>query len=39
LYPLYKKLYFGLGQAAASPISAGDVLPTLRLVAAQVLGS
>ncbi len=39
LYPLYKKLYFGLGQAAASPVSAGDVLPTLRLVAAQVVGS
>jgi L-ribulokinase len=39
LYPLYKKLYFGLGQASASPVGAGDVLPTLRLVATQVLGS
>ena len=38
LYPLYKKLYFGLGQAA-SPITAGDVLPTLRLMASQVVGS
>jgi L-ribulokinase len=39
LYPLYKKLYFGLGQMSAGPVSAADVLPTLRLVAAQVLGS
>jgi L-ribulokinase len=35
LYPLFRKLYFGLGQPAAEPIGAGDVLPTLREIAAQ----
>jgi L-ribulokinase len=39
LYPLYKKLYFGLGQAGAAPVAAGDVLPVLRLVAAEVRGT
>ncbi len=35
LYPLYRKLYFGLGRAAADPVAAGDVLPALRRVAAE----
>ncbi len=39
LYPLYKKLYFGLGKAGAAPVAAGDVLPVLRLVAAEVRGT
>jgi L-ribulokinase len=30
LYALYRKLYFGLGQAGASPVALGDVLPELR---------
>jgi len=34
LYPLYRKLYFGLGVAEARPVSMGDVLPTLRRVSA-----
>jgi L-ribulokinase len=33
LYGLYKKLYFGLGQARASPVALGEVLPELRRVA------
>jgi L-ribulokinase len=33
LYPLYKKLYFGLGQAGAPAVAVGDVLPELRRVA------
>ncbi|MBM3746665.1 MAG: ribulokinase [Acidobacteria bacterium] len=35
LYPLYRKLYFGLGRAGAEAIAAGDVLPALRRIAAQ----
>jgi L-ribulokinase len=34
LYPLYRKLYFGLGVAEARPVSMGDVLPALRRVSA-----
>ena len=33
LYTLYKKLYFGLGQAGAPGVELGDVLPELRRVA------
>ena len=39
LYALYRKLYFGLGQAGAAAISAGDALPTLRNVAARARGN
>jgi len=39
LYPLYRKLYFGMGRAAADPVAAGDVLPALRLIAAEAHGS
>jgi L-ribulokinase len=35
LYALYKKLYFGFGQTAAAAVAAGDILPTLRRVAAE----
>jgi L-ribulokinase len=37
LYPLYRKLYFGLGRAGESLAEAGDVLPALRLIAKGVL--
>ena len=33
LYPLYRKLYFGLGTRTAAPIALGDVLPELRRIA------
>ncbi|HWE83517.1 MAG TPA: ribulokinase [Terracidiphilus sp.] len=33
LYPLYRKLYFGLGSRAAAPVALGDVLPELRRLA------
>jgi L-ribulokinase len=33
LYPLYRKLYFGLGQAGAAAVVVGDVLPELRRAA------
>jgi L-ribulokinase len=36
LFPLYRKLYFGLGNPASGPAAIGDVLPTLRRVAAEV---
>ncbi len=39
LYQLYKKLYFGFGQASAQPVSAGDVLPALRRIASQARGN
>jgi L-ribulokinase len=32
LYTLYRKLYFGLGQAGAPAVALGDVLPELRRV-------
>ncbi len=38
LYPLYRKLYFGLGTAESAEVKIGDVLPTLRKVAAKVKG-
>lgn len=33
LYPLYTKLYFGLGNRDATALSAGGILPALRLIA------
>jgi len=36
LFPLYRKLYFGLGNPASEPVSIGDVLPALRRIAADV---
>ena len=35
LYPLFKKLYFGFGKPESSEAQIGDVLPTLRRVAAR----
>ncbi|RPJ84600.1 MAG: ribulokinase [Acidobacteria bacterium] len=35
LYPLFKKLYFGLGSRESAEVKIGDVLPTLRKVAAK----
>ncbi len=35
LYALYKRLYFGFGHPAAAAVAAGDILPTLRRVAAE----
>jgi L-ribulokinase len=34
LFPLYRKLYFGLGRPDAAPAAIGDVLPSLRQIAA-----
>ncbi|MBV9743973.1 MAG: ribulokinase [Acidobacteriia bacterium] len=34
LYPLFRKLYFALGQPQAGPSAMGDVLPELRRIAA-----
>ena len=36
LYPLYRKLYFALGQRGSERVEIGDVLPSLRRAAAQV---
>jgi L-ribulokinase len=36
LFPLYRRLYFALGQKASGAVEVGDVLPTLRTVAAKV---
>jgi len=33
LYPIYRKLYFGLGSRGAAPVAVGDVLPELRRIA------
>lgn len=35
LYGLYRKLYFGFGKPDAGAVAAGDVLPTLRRIAAE----
>jgi L-ribulokinase len=34
VYPLYRDLYFSLGQRDSSPVSIGNVLPALRKIAA-----
>jgi L-ribulokinase len=36
LYPLYRKLYFGLGKPDSAAVAIGDVLPALRKIAAAV---
>ncbi len=38
LFPLYRKLYFGLGSPASEPAAIGDVLPGLRKIAASARG-
>lgn len=35
LYPLYRKLYFGLGEKGAGAAAIGDVLPALRDIASE----
>jgi L-ribulokinase len=35
LFPLYRKLYFGLGSKSSAPAAIGDVLPQLRRIAAE----
>jgi len=35
LYPLYRKLYLGLGNPASERVAIGDVLPALRKIAAE----
>jgi L-ribulokinase len=39
LYPLFRKMYFGMGRADAAAVAAGDVLPTLRRIAARQRGN
>ncbi len=39
LYQLYRKIYFGLGQRNAPAIALGEVLPTLREIAAEAMRS
>jgi L-ribulokinase len=36
LFPLYRKLYFALGQKDAGPAAIGEVLPEIRRIAAEV---
>jgi L-ribulokinase len=36
LYPLFRDLYFSLGQRDSSPVSIGNVLPALRRISADV---
>ena len=35
LFPLFRRLYFAMGSPEAPPVSIGDVLPTLRSIAAR----
>lgn len=36
LYPIFKSLYFGMGDPASDPMPVGNVLPELRRIAAEV---
>ena len=38
LYPLYRKLYFSLGQRQSPAVGIGEILPELRRIAAQARG-
>jgi len=38
LFPLYRKLYFALGERASEAVALGEVLPELRRIAAEVRG-
>ena len=38
LYPLYRDLYFGMGDPYAPPVRVGQVLPGIRAIAAEVRG-
>jgi len=37
LYPLYRSLYFALGDSTSAPVAIGQVLPALRRIAADVV--
>jgi len=39
LYRLYRDVYFALGSRDAKPVALGKVLPELRKIAAEVVGS
>jgi L-ribulokinase len=39
LYPLYRSLYFGLGEPASEAVALGSILPKLRDVRARVVGA
>jgi len=39
LYPLYRNLYFGLGQPGSETVALGQVLPKLRAIRARVAGA
>jgi L-ribulokinase len=39
LFPFYRDLYFGFGAPASAPVSVGEVLPSLRRIAASVRGN
>ncbi len=39
LYPLYRKIYFGMGTASAAAVPLGDILPALRTIASEVRAS
>jgi L-ribulokinase len=38
LYPLYRKVYFGLGTRKAEPVALGEVLPEIRKIAEEQRG-
>ncbi len=38
LYPLYRRLYFGLGERRAAAVEIGEILPELRRIAARARG-
>ena len=39
IFPIYQRLYFGMGRKDAGPVEMGGVLPALRTIASQVRGA
>jgi L-ribulokinase len=39
LYKFYKPLYFAFGKSGSAPAQVGEVLPSLRKIAAQARGA
>ncbi|HLN00162.1 MAG TPA: ribulokinase [Bryobacteraceae bacterium] len=39
LFPIYRRLYFGMGRKNAEPVEMGGVLPALRRIAAETRGA
>jgi L-ribulokinase len=35
LFPVYRSLYYGMGRPGSEPVSVGEILPTLRSIAAE----